>query len=255
MYSNFHRSLFLTLLSLSLSSVWGLSKIWDEITLSLGLAQHNFRTFRLDLDQNPDFIAQHYKSTSPTLQMTWNKEFSKGWHTQWNLDLYYDLNLDSEIAVNNGRGIFEAHSWSADCKSVILFDTDYTHGVKIGAGFGLSNHAIMTKIGKNPQYNYTPLAGPILRFEKHYDFFGVPAIFSAETSKLECNVAYNDRAYHYNWYRYTLDNVILLKSSPDIDQGIRIEYLYWNFDLGRIRNRKWVRDFHGMSWCFEFKFK
>jgi hypothetical protein len=255
MYPMTYRSLFLSLLTFGLSPTWALSQIWDEITLSFGLSQQDFRAFRLDTNHHPDFIAQHYNATSPTIQLTWDKEFTPGWHTQWSLDLHYDLNLESENVVNNGRSAFDAHSWSADCKSIILFDTDRAHGVKIGAGVGISNHALMTVIGSNPQYDHTPLAGPILRFEKHYYFLGLPGVCSAETSKLECDLAYDDMDYHYDWYRYSIDNVIWIKRTPDVDQGIRIEYVYWNFDMGKIRNRQWMRDFHGISWCLEFKFK
>ncbi len=255
MYNIFPRSFFLALSSLSFSPVWGFPQIWDEVTLSLGLAQQNFRAFRLDVDHNPDFIAQYYKGTSPTLQIAWDKEFTEGWHTQWSLDLQYDLNLDSEIAVNNGFTTFDAHSWSTDCQSLFLFDTDRTHGVTIGAGVGLSNHAIMTNIGNYPQYDHTPLIGPILRLEKHYTLLGLSANFAAETRKLEYALNYENIGYRYNWYRYSLENVIWLKHTPEIDQGVKIEYIYWNFDLGRIRNRQWMRDFHGISWCFEWKFQ
>lgn len=221
----------------------------DETSLSFGLARHDFRVYSLDINADPDYIQQHYHAVSPTADFTLRKEFADRWHSFWAFNLHYDMNLDSNNALNNGRAHYDAHSWNAELKSYVLYDSDVAQGVRVGMGVGLGNFALETYTPTNEGYtNYGHMLAPIFRIEKDYSFVGLPGRWAAEISRLDF-FGYADGN------GYCLENTLWIKKDADVEQGIKIQFIYWDLDGGIFFKRRWMNDFHGISWCMELKFR
>jgi len=232
------------------SALWANFHLFDEVRLSFGVGQHDFRDYRLDLEQSPDFIAQHYNASSPILQLFCDKEFATRWHTRWLLDAHYDFSIEAENTVNNGKYVFNGHSLNAELKSLILFNTDRQRGVTLGVGVGLGCFAIKTYYSPLYPTTYDPyphLMAPIFHIEKNHSFLGVPGCFSAEISRLDF--------YYFQGIGYQCENILWLQKTPQVDQGLRIQYVYWNLDQGKRRGSRWMSDLHGIRLTLDLRFK
>ncbi len=223
---------------------------FDETSFGIGMTHNHFRERALQNSSQTtgDFIAKHYRSSSPALHLSGEKIWNNEWSMRMTFDGSYDSGCESENVVGNGRFTFEAHSYNAESRLIGLYQTDPHHKIKIGLGIGVGCFGLITHDGfRTPYTHYGHLIAPILHMEQDYQWLSIPAKWSAQVSGVDF--------YYFSGFSYTLDNQIVFYHSENIDQAIHIQYNYWDLNLGRMRNRNWMSDYHALSWLLEIKFR
>jgi hypothetical protein len=177
------------------------------------------------------------------------KHVFKNWQTFWSLNAYYDLGMDSETAFNSGKEIYDAHSWNIDIKGYLLHENPYISGLRLGLGAGAGNFALYSHSEPNADYvNYGHLLAPVLRAEKDYKIRGIAGTSYAEICRL-------DFFGYANGQGYSLGNTLWLKKNDEVEQGFKVQFVYWNLDAGEFLWYHFMNDFHGISWSMELRFR
>jgi hypothetical protein len=217
--------------------------LYDECSLSPGLGYNKFQRY------STASVAENYRSISPQLSLMWLKNINPNWALSLEALGNYDIDLNSKNHINNGLKKFNAHAFVLDGKLTLLYQLSKKHEVRLGLGSGVGCFWLKTFINNNSAYtNYAHAYLPFGRLYKNYALTSsVHGSLMAEYSRID--------SYYVQGNGYSVQNTFWLHETDTLSQGIKIDYHYWNLNLGVIKDKPWISAFQSGGLSYEIRFK